>query len=541
MSTNTVGRLLGLRPHLWKTIGRMSGVTGLGVGVVPGTSRLAWRVYVDSADTKPSVPDAFAGFPVVVMPRATSFQCYGNDRQGTLRPGIEIKSKVGGEGTLGGFARLRSDPTRIVILSNSHVLYGDVASMGGSGDGADVGQPSVSCCCCCKCRVVAVNRANLFTLARVRVTHPTLPTPLIQSGSEVDAAIAVLNNSRPYTNQSEFYGMITGTPPSGLGVAGGDSVEMVGSTSGHKRGTILQFTTTTTYLSGGSGTVPNVLYPFEMQGTGVDENFAGAMKNINQFLVLPDPDPQDPTRKMTFAQGGDSGSVVVNAARQVIGIVVRTATLSPDSVTGLNAILPAPLPPHAGGLGIVCPIGPVLRLLDIEIVNAMAGTAPAAGDDLQIPEQDLAREREEAIAFERMLQGLQEEIRSRALGREIMDAIDGHRPEVERLARRKREVTVAWHRAQGPAYAAHVLHSLRDHRYQIPREVRGVTPAQAVRRMADALRRHGSDALRADVDRYLELALDWASDATSVWQLIQRMRRLEPDAPVERRQAATVL
>jgi hypothetical protein len=59
-----------------------------------------------------------------------------------------------------------------------------------------------------------------------------------------------LKTSRPYTNDSGFYGMITGTPASGLGVSGGDPVEMIGFTSGHRKGRVLQFKTTAHFVRG---------------------------------------------------------------------------------------------------------------------------------------------------------------------------------------------------------------------------------------------------------------------------------------------------
>jgi hypothetical protein len=95
---------------------------------------------------------------------------------------------------------------------------------------------------------------------------------------------------------------------------------------------------------------------------------------------------------------------------------------------------------------------------------------------------------------------------------------------------RKREVTVAWHRMEGPAYAAHVLNSFRDHGHTIPGDVHGVTPQQLVARMAAVLRKYGSAALQADIARYEALALEWLTTGdTSVWELVDRLRRIEID------------
>lgn len=515
----------------WAALGRMRGVRGLGIGLVgDGGPRpqLGWRVYVDADGEPPPVPEVLASFRTLVLPAAPSSPCYGDEAAPTLKPGIRIGIRGTEPGTLGCFARLKADPRKIVLLSNSHVLYSDSASLNGPGDGNAVGQPKVSCCWCCKCRVVAHNLRNSFHPVTVEVTNPPSDP---ETASEIDAAIAVLNSNRPYTNESDFYGMITGTPATGLGVSGGDSVEMVGFMSGHRKGRVLQFKTTAHYVRGRSGPVPDVLYPFASTGSPIDLSLSGAGDSITDLIIVPEPDDTDPTRKTAFAQGGDSGAVIVNGARQVVGILHSTINVTPEVVEILNRNATTPLPAHASVLGSACHIRPVLEALDIEIVDGMAGTAPAAGDELPVSEDALRREREEERAMEQALRELTREVKSRALGREVAAAVERHMPEVARLFDRQREVALAWHRLRGPAYAAHVLNSFRDHGYTIPADVQGVTPARLVARLAAVLRKHGSDALRAELDRYEPLALDWAADATSVWRLVDRLRRLEADEP----------
>jgi hypothetical protein len=451
---------------------------------------------------------------------------YGNDYQKTLRPGILIESKVSPQGgTLGCFARLASDASKIVLLSNSHVLYSDISSFGASGDGSEVGQPSVSCCLCCTCRVIGENHKNAFKFVTVKVTSPADFAGTYQ-GSEIDCAIARVNKNRPYTNEA-LYGMITGTPPAGsLGVAGGAPVEMVGSTTGPSKGKVLQLTTVATYQSGGSGSVPNILVPFPLSGTAVDEEFAGVFPSINQMLILPDPDPQDANRPMHFCGFGDSGSVLVNAAKQVVGIVTRAWPVSAGGRTQLNKMLPSPLPAHGGTLGIVSPIGPVLSELGIVIVNNMSGTVTSAGESVEELRRAEA-EREEELALQDTLRFLEVEVRSKALGAAAMDALDRHRGEVLHLVNRKRQVAAVWRRNGGPAFAAHCLHSIRDHNYVIPNSIEGVTPIMLMEKMAAVLRRFGSAELYRDIDAYEQLAYEWLNGCNSVWQLVERMRGLE--------------
>ncbi len=214
--------LLRLHPEVWKRLGTIPGVCGLGIGL-PDDGReshpdIAWRIYVDGPATRSlpnetcGIPREIAGFPTEVIRKQPSFACYGNSFEGTLKPGLQVtrKNNSGGGGTLGCFARVVGQPNKIVLLSNSHVLYGPSA-------GADtkIGQPEVSCCCC---HVIGKNRGNgknAFNKVKVEVSHPSMPSGEIHEGSEIDCAAAVVNNKRPFTNESEFYGMITGTPPAG--------------------------------------------------------------------------------------------------------------------------------------------------------------------------------------------------------------------------------------------------------------------------------------------------------------------------------------
>jgi hypothetical protein len=449
---------------------------------------------------------------------------YGNDWQATLRPGILITSKAVKEGgTLGCFARLSNDATKIMILSNSHVLYGDVVSLGSSGDGVEIGQPATTCCLCCTCRVIAENfRAPPVTMVSVTVTSPAEFAGTYQ-GSEIDCAIAKINQKRPFTNEA-LYGMIKGTPSSGLGVSGGDAVEMVGTSSGHSKGRVLQFTTVATYAGGAS--ISNILYPFPSLSGAIEENMGGTFPNINQLVICPDPDPDDASRVTHFCTFGDSGAVVVNQAKLVIGIVTRMRRITPEVRTEVNKILATPLPQHAGTLGLVTPIGPALTALGITIDPDMKTTASSAGDSIEDLQQAEA-ERESELALQLTLRDLEAEVRSKALGAAAMTALDRHRPEVLQLVNTQRQVAVTWRRNGGPAFAAHCLHSIRDHEYAIPESVEGVTPLMLMEKMASVLRRYGSAHLRADIDAYETLAYEWVEGCTSIWQLVERMRRLE--------------
>ena len=382
---NGVADLLRLHSQVWKRLRTIPEVSGLGIGLRDDGREshpdIAWRIYVDGPATRSlldetcGIPREIAGFPTEVIRKQPSFACYGNSFEGTIKPGLQVtrKNNSGGGGTLGCFARVVGQPKKIVLLSNSHVLYGPSA-------GADtkIGQPEVSCCCC---HVIGKNRGNgknAFNKVKVEVSHPSMPSSEIHEGSEIDCAAAVVNNKRPFTNESEFYGMITGTPPAGtLGVSAGDSVQKVGSETGHTTGKIVEFNTATTFLSGGTGTVPNILFPKSFLAPGASS--VGAQAMINQFVVIPDPDPTNPSLPTHFGAEGDSGAVVVNSAKQVIGMLTHVILMSPTTNQVFGPFMTTPFPPHVGALGIVSPIGPALAALGVEIVNNMSGSCDNRG------------------------------------------------------------------------------------------------------------------------------------------------------------------
>ncbi len=82
------------------------------------------------------------------------------------------------------------------------------------------------------------------------------------------------------------------------------------------------------------------------------------------------------------------------------------------------------------------------------------------------------------------------------------EIFNSHRRECLALVNHKRPVTVAWHRSKGPSYLAALARSAKEPAYRIPYELQGVTREEAAASMLAALRAHGSEALRADLDLY---------------------------------------
>jgi hypothetical protein len=83
----------------------------------------------------------------------------------------------------------------------------------------------------------------------------------------------------------------------------------------------------------------------------------------------------------------------------------------------------------------------------------------------------------------------------------VFDLGRQHADEIMRLINYCRPVTVAWHRAQGPALLATLMGAVRDGHYKIPARVKGVALHEALERMREVLIKHGSPALRETMQR----------------------------------------
>ncbi|HEX8903794.1 MAG TPA: hypothetical protein VF771_02995, partial [Longimicrobiaceae bacterium] len=172
-----------------------------------------------------------------------------------------------------------------------------------------------------------------------------------------------------------------------------------------------------------------------------------------------------------FAEQGDSGSVVVDDDRRVVGLLFGAM----DLVTN-GQLTPAPR------FAFVSHIYPVLDRLGICVLATGTssrttgatdgtGTAPAAaagggggGFTSARVEGDMVRPAPTPVTVsaaeqERLLR-LRDAFRATARGRELHETFASVRREVGYLVRNARPVKVAWHRSQGPAFLACTLEHL---------------------------------------------------------------------------------
>jgi hypothetical protein len=155
---------------------------------------------------------------------------------------------------------------------------------------------------------------------------------------------------------------------------------------------------------------------------------------------------------LMFVDHGDSGSALINAKAQLIGVLFAVDGTTPS-------------------IAYACHIHPVLDQLK---VTAITNQHP--------PDPRVTRSDADLVVDGRLhARALRDKLLGSDEGRRIAAIVEEHRHEVVRLVNTNRRVTVAWRRNQGPAFLN--------------------------RAMDRALTEHGSAALRAVIDEHRDAVL----------------------------------
>lgn len=401
-------------------------------------------------------------------------------------PGVET-------GTLGFFATVTglTAPKNVVLVTNAHVVEGAGATVG-----TTVYQPAYS------------NRTGSWNVvglggetatgpqaASIGPIHAIVPRAPDGNGFYIDAASVQLNfcissccNSNcglkflPHAIRQLNVGgandIVDIAPANSVNV--GDTVYKVGSTTARTAGTVLHV------MHLGHEAVTNVPWP--------------------KIIVVSAASMSDATNcggNLRFADHGDSGSALIDAQGRLIGLVF--AGNPPD------------------GTGFACYIEPVLAALNATAItrtHSITGNPAAEGTALTTP------------AFIDGRPNMTPRLRARALaseaGRTLWAVGDRHRLEVQRLVNDNRRVAVAWHRHKGPQFLARVIANARDPERRLPADIDGVTRAALLQAMAKALTEHGSDALRADIERHGARAHALLDAGDDLHELVEHLDEHEP-------------
>jgi hypothetical protein len=272
---------------------------------------------------------------------------------------------------------------------------------------------------------------------------------------------------------------------------------------GDPDGTIINGTTLTPLFKNGISDSPTE-----------DEN-AGTMPSLNQFLILPRPAPiagqtdytqfyNQPNLQLAF-NSGDSGSIVIDSQGRVLAQIVRKLTLRVNQYVANPAQQSLIEFTSIGNFGVASPIQGVLDQLNITIPPTFDQSGPSGGAALAA--FSLSQPTRERLAEQRTVARLRDGLRASRRGRLLLGKIGQHRKEVRMLLARVRAIAAAWRDLQGSAWYYEAVQNARDPLHRIPTMINGVTREQLITTMSHLMARYGSPELRRTIDRHA----DWAT------------------------------
>jgi hypothetical protein len=277
-----------VREKAEKELMKLPGVIAVGVGLkdVKGEVQreLCFKVTVQKkkgkSELKPEerIPETIYGFKTDVNEVVVGEALVDHSKYRPLMGGSEIQcDEQSGHGTLGCFATRNTD-SKIVLLSNWHVIVGNPNNI----DGDRVGQPNHNgCCSCCACGEIATVTDGRFLTGNL------------------DAAIALLHGQDSDTIPEERYlneiidiGIIAGSAPH----VPGETLYLRGrTTSTRSRGQIFN-----------DNAPISITY----------DNYGKLLvSRTGQFVITPAAGFTD------FSVKGDSGSVCVNEHNQAVLLI----------------------------------------------------------------------------------------------------------------------------------------------------------------------------------------------------------------------------
>ncbi|MEP6692653.1 MAG: hypothetical protein ABJD07_15960 [Gemmatimonadaceae bacterium] len=545
------------------TFERIDGVLGVGFGHKQKggafTNDCVITAFVrekKSAEALPSserIPPLFDGYRTDVRRVLNGVPCVCENQGGydTIQGGIQIQSLgshpppgIKGLGTLGCIVRKRGDTGRenVYLLSCKHVLYGNGAgkgdyvshpyATGGAGepigdiDGnpwsdnvtSSVPDPSthtmVSDVFYIDCAIARINidcKCWPFNSTCTKDHIHYAPNVVDLQLHGVNTLKDVRSVARDPTIVLPRDKSVTSTTP---------RVYKVGRTTGRTAGIVRS-------IFGGHMAKRDLTVP------GSPKIYLRNMIEI-EFDVDSEPTGLNCKGRPLFAQTGDSGSVLVDEDNQVIGLV--QSMLDPDAPDS---------PPNAPVYA--CHILPVLDHLHVciptsggashgscaatdgsGIARAAPGTGDArtAGGGFTFVSREATATPGRPLGFpdpapitdaqREQLVAIRDALRETREGRALHDTFATVRREIGYLVRNSRPVKVAWHRTQGPAFLAHALNHLRGDSDVVPLEIAGVARIAMLTRMAEVLVAHGSNPMRAAIDRYRDELLPLLSSAERI-------------------------
>ncbi len=231
----------------------------------------------------------------------------------------------------------------------------------------------------------------------------------------------------------------------------------------------------------------------------------------------------DPTK--SFAEAGDSGSVIYNEAHEIVGLHFGSHY---NPTTNRHFSMASHIDLVETALGVTVP-----GTRNLVAVVPTPPTGELASLDDPLPSDDIAlagADMPDQMVLERWWRQAFARLSATVEGQRFLALAERHSYEIMHLVNHRREVTVTWHRQHGPSFIAAMGRSVKVPTYQIPTEIAGVSRQQLLMRMAAVLTEQGSPQLKAFIAHYSPLLLqhlDHFNRADDLVEAIQNHQWLE--------------
>jgi hypothetical protein len=263
---------------------------------------------------------------------------------------------------------------------------------------------------------------------------------------------------------------------------------------------------------------------------------------VNRCAIDADDPPLHPGRN-SFSWSGDSGSLIVDERNRAIGLLYGNSLVANDDgryltracfIVPVLDVLGMCIPTTTGtahgssnatdGSGLTAYAGPFdLPQDDGKVLFASAASAAVPVRPRRAPSSEMVTLTDTQRA--RMLR-LLDEFRKTERNRRLHDSFGQVRRELAYLVRSSQPVKRAWHRCRGPAFLACAISHLKGEADSVPREIGGVSRAELLVRMGKVLYEHGSNPLKAAIERHRD-ELMLLIEAETAQACIEILRHLD--------------
>lgn len=130
------------------------------------------------------------------------------------------------------------------------------------------------------------------------------------------------------------------------------------------------------------------------------------------------------------------------------------------------------------------------------------------------------------------LLSLRDEFFSVPKGRFYTDLVNRHFSEVHTLINTNKRVATVWHRNGGPALIRMGMQAAYQQEEPLPVEIAGIRLSDRLNRIADILKRYGSETLTVDIEEHVRNWISVVGEGLSVRQLLEVFKGQEVSEPV---------